>query len=158
LYILDFISILLFMVKLKKNTFHIKLVLCYKHQVLSIAFHIIIKVSKLIKLNFYGMIFKKEKIEWKSFFLYFLTNFLNVNIFFPGSTVSEKVNSVFDLRMSVIDSSTTMYKVTLSVKTCFLSNNECLTLTLVEEVTLSRPECNSPLKRRKRRQAPFLDS
>ncbi|XP_076076023.1 uncharacterized protein LOC143046845 [Mytilus galloprovincialis] len=67
-----------------------------------------------------------------------------------GSTISEKVNGVFDMRMAVVESSSTLYKVTLSLKICYLRDDSCKTLILAEDVTLKKPECSVRRKRRKR--------
>ncbi|CAC5401975.1 unnamed protein product [Mytilus coruscus] len=39
-----------------------------------------------------------------------------------GSSVSEKVNDVFDLMVDVIESSSSLYKVTVSLKTCYIKD------------------------------------
>ncbi|OPL20609.1 hypothetical protein AM593_04805, partial [Mytilus galloprovincialis] len=70
-----------------------------------------------------------------------------------GSTISEKVNGVFDMRMAVVESSSTLYKVTLSINICYLSGGTCSNLTLAEEVTLKKTDCLPERRRRKKRDA-----
>ncbi|VDI54125.1 Hypothetical predicted protein [Mytilus galloprovincialis] len=70
-----------------------------------------------------------------------------------GSTISEKVNDVFDMSMAVVESSSTLYKVTLSVKICHLSGATCTNMTLAEEVTLKKTDCLPERKKRKKRDA-----
>ncbi|VDI79784.1 Hypothetical predicted protein [Mytilus galloprovincialis] len=72
-----------------------------------------------------------------------------------GSTVTERVNDVLSLSMSVIESSSTLYKVTLSVNICYLSRGTCTNLTLVEQVTFKKPDCSSVRRKRKRRSVSY---
>ena len=71
--------------------------------------------------------------------------------------MTEKVGDVFDLSMSVIESSNTLYKVTLSLKVCYLGDGGCQTLTLAEEVTLRRPECETTKRKRRKRQTSYYE-
>ena len=64
--------------------------------------------------------------------------------------MSEKANDVFDLVVTVIESSPSLYKVTLSLKVCYIKDIGCQTLTLAEEVTLVRPSCPTGRRRKKR--------
>ena len=75
------------------------------------------------------------------------------SICFVGSSVSEKVNDVFDMVVTVIESSTSLYKVTLSIKICYIKDVGCQTFTLAEEVTLVRPSCASGRKRKRKKKS-----
>lgn len=67
-----------------------------------------------------------------------------------GSAVSEKVNDVFDVMITVHESSTELYKITVSVKICYLHDISCQTLIMAEEVSLVRPSCTSGRRRKKK--------
>ena len=63
------------------------------------------------------------------------------------------MNDVFDMVVTVIESSPSLYKVTLTIKICYIKDVGCQTFTLAEEVTLVRPTCASGRKRRRKKKS-----